>query len=259
MTISKSASILAASVLLLAGCQQAPKVDTAAAEQAMKSGVATWQEAYNAGDADKIAAMYADDGVVMAPDVPVATGRDAIRALIAKQSADAKAAGLKLAITQGAMGVSGDLAWHSGSYTLSAADGTAAGSGGYMELRKNVGGQWMIVRDMWNSDTPAPVAPGKVLRIVRFTSASADAQQAVMKLADEEITPLYSSSKGFHWVKYFTDPKTLATGSVTAWDSAADVEAFVKSDGYQGILAKLEPLMKGAMASDVYEVRTPAK
>lgn len=94
---------------------------------------------------------------------------------------------------------------------------------------------------------------------MRFTSASADAQQAVMKLADEEMTPLYSSSKGFPWVKYFTDSKTLATGSVTAWDSAADVEAFVKADGYQGFPAKLEPLMTSAMASDVYAVNTPAK
>ncbi len=259
MTISKSASILAASVLLLAGCQQAPKVDTAAAEQSMKSGVAAWQEAYNAGDADKIAAMYAEDGVVMAPNVPVATGRDAIRAMIAKQSADAKAAGLKLAINQGAMGVSGDLAWHSGSYTVNGADGAAVDGGGYLEVRRNIGGQWMIIRDTWNSDAPVPVAPGKVLRIVRFTSASADAQRAAMKLADDEITPLYAKSKGFHWVKYYTDPKTLATGSVTAWDSAADVEAFLTSEGYQGILAKLKPLMKGAMASDVYAVNAPTK
>jgi uncharacterized protein (TIGR02246 family) len=259
MTISKSALILAASVLLLAGCQQAPKVDTAAAEAAMKSGVAAWQDAYNAGDADKIAAMYADDGVVMAPNVPVATGRDAIRAMIAKQSAEAKAAGLTLAIKQGAMGVSGDLAWHSGSYTVNGADGAAVDGGSYMEMRRNSGGQWLITRDIWNSDAPAPVAPGKVLRIVRFTSASADAQQAVMKLAEDEITPMYGKSKGFHWVKYFTDPKTLATGSVTAWDSAADVQAFVTSEGYQGIMAKLKPLMKGAMASDVYEVVVPAK
>lgn len=259
MTNWRPASILAASALLLAGCQQAPKVDTAAAEEAMKSGITAWQDAYNAGDADKIAAMYTDDGVVMAPGVPVATGRDAIRALIAQQSADAKAAGLTLAISAGSMGVAGDSAWHSGSYTVNAADGAKVDSGSYLELRKNVGGQWLIARDIWNSDAPAPVAPGKVLRIVRFTSASADAQQAVMKLADEEITPLYESSKGFHWVKYFTDPKTLATGSVTAWDSAADVEAFLTSEGYQGILAKLKPLMKGAMASDVYEVRAPAK
>ena len=98
-----------------------------------------------------------------------------------------------------------------------------------------------------------------MLRIVRFTSASADAQNSARKLVDEEINPLYASSKGFQWVKYFIDTKTLQTGSVSAWDSAADVEAFLQSEGYKPIPGKLKALMKGAMASNVYEIREPTQ
>jgi uncharacterized protein (TIGR02246 family) len=218
-----------------------------------------WQDAWNAGDADKIAAMYAEDGVVMAPGVPVAKGRDAIRESITKDIASAQAAGVKLKIDHGDTGVSGDLAWHSGSYTISAADGSAVDTGSYLELRRNVGGQWLIARDIWNSDRPPAVAPGESVRVVRFTAASAEAQEAAMQLVDDEIHALYQKAKGFLWVKYFRDPKTLATGSMSAWQSAEDVDAFLKSEGYQPIPGKLKPLMKGAMVSDVYTVHEPTK
>ncbi len=85
--------------------------------------------------------------------------------------------------------------------------------------------------DTWNSDAPAAVAEGKVLRIVRFTSSSAETQQAAMKLVDEEINPLYAAARGFRWVKYYTDAKTLETGSVSAWDSVTDVETFLSPRG----------------------------
>jgi heme-degrading monooxygenase HmoA len=78
-----------------------------------------------------------------------------------------------------------------------------------------------------------------------------------MKLAGEELSPLYAKARGFQWVKYFTDAKTLTVGSVTAWDSAADVEAFIQSENYQAFLVKLKPSMKGPLASNVYEVQAP--
>lgn len=161
MNILKSAAIVAVGVIALAGCQKAAVVDTAAIETELKNGVRTWLASYNAGDADAIAARYADDAVVMSPGAPAASGREAIRALIAEQSAAAKAAGITLAAADGdtvGVSTSGDMAWHSGAYTVSDASGAVIDSGNYMEVQKNVDGKWMIVRDIWNSDRPPAAA-----------------------------------------------------------------------------------------------------
>jgi uncharacterized protein (TIGR02246 family) len=166
MSILKSAVIIAVGLIALAGCQKAAVVDTAAIETELKNGVRTWLASYNAGDADAIAARYTDDAVVMSPGAPAATGREAIRALIAEQSAAAKAAGMTLAPLDGdtvGVSASGDIAWHSGGYTVSDASGAVVDSGNYMEVQKNMDGKWMIVRDIWNSDRPpAAAAPAQV-------------------------------------------------------------------------------------------------
>lgn len=50
-------------VLALSACNalQAP-ADTATDEAALKAATATWLEAYNAGDVEKIVALYAETG-----------------------------------------------------------------------------------------------------------------------------------------------------------------------------------------------------
>jgi len=158
MNILKSAAIVAVGLLALAGCQKAA-VDTTADEAAIKASVGEWNAAYNSGDADAIAAKYADDGVVMPPGVPKAAGRDAIRELIASEIAKAQAAGVTLDIDEGEASVSGDTAWHAGSYIVNDASGAAVDSGNYLEVLRKTDGKWMIVRDIWNSDrAPMPAA-----------------------------------------------------------------------------------------------------
>ena len=156
MNILKSAAVIAVGMVALAGCQK--PVDTAAVISEAKQGSRDWAAAYNAGDADSIAAKYSDNAVIMPPGAPAAAGREAIREFIAKDSAGAKAAGVTLAISDGdEAGVSGDLAWHSGAYTVNDASGAAVDSGGYLEALQNIDGKWMIIRDIWNSDR-APAA-----------------------------------------------------------------------------------------------------
>jgi uncharacterized protein (TIGR02246 family) len=158
VNILKSAAIIAVGLVTLAGCQKA--VDTAAVSDEIKAGVRDWVAAYSAGDADAIAAKYSENAVVMAPGAPASVGREAIRAFIASDSAASKAAGVTLVISDGdEVGVMGDLAWHSGAYTVNDATGAAVDSGNYLEVQQNMDGKWMIIRDMWNSDrAPAPAA-----------------------------------------------------------------------------------------------------
>ena len=158
MKILKSAALIAVGLLALAGCQKS--VNTAAVSDEIKRGVRDWVAAYNSGDADTIAAKYSDNAVVMAPGAPASVGREAIRVFIAKDSAAAKAAGVTLVISDGdEVGVSGDLAWHSGAYTVNDASGAAVDSGNYLEVQQNVDGKWMIIRDIWNSDRAPAAAP----------------------------------------------------------------------------------------------------
>jgi quinol monooxygenase YgiN len=94
----------------------------------------------------------------------------------------------------------------------------------------------------------------QVLRIVHFTSGSLQQQQQAMQLVDTEINKLYLAAKGFKSVKYFYNPKSLETGSVSVWDSQANLDAFLKSDGYKPIAGKLKPLLVGEMTSSIYMV-----
>jgi uncharacterized protein (TIGR02246 family) len=156
--ILKTAAIVAAGLLALAGC--AKPVDVAAVTDEVKRGVRDWGAAYNAGDADAIAAKYAEDAVVMAPGAPASVGREAFKAFIASDIANAKAAGVTLAMSDGdTVGVSGNVAWHSGAYTVQDASGATVDSGNYMEVLQNFDGKWLIIRDIWNSDRPAAPPP----------------------------------------------------------------------------------------------------
>ena len=159
VNISRTAAVIAAGLLAFAGCQQAPK-NTDADKNEIQDGTRAWAVAYNAGDADGVMKLYAEDAVVMPPGAPVVYGRAAIREYIAGDSAAAKAAGLTLTIEHGdSVGISGDIAWHMGPYSINDATGARVDGGSYMEALQKVDGKWYITRDIWNSDSPpAPAA-----------------------------------------------------------------------------------------------------
>lgn len=158
VNIPKTAAIIAATLLVFAGCQQAPK-NTDADRTEVQDGSRAWAVAYNAGDADGVANLYAEDAVVMPPGAAVVYGRAAIREYIVGDSAAARAAGLTLTIEHGdTVGISGDIAWHSGPYSINDASGTRVDGGSYMEALQRVDGKWLMVRDIWNSDSPPATA-----------------------------------------------------------------------------------------------------
>lgn len=118
---------------------------------------AEFARAFNAGDADALAAMYADDAVLLPPDKPAVSGHDAILAFARTDTADAKKSGLSLDIDAGMSGSSGNLGWHSGAFRLKSTDGSTASTGKYVEVWERRNGKWLMIRDAWNMD--APMAP----------------------------------------------------------------------------------------------------
>jgi len=161
MRFLKQLVLAAGALLTLSGCAPAaaPSVDTAGDEAALKAATVTWLEAYNAGDVEKIVALYAEDGVLMPPHAPVAKGHAAIRAFLTADTAGAKAAGIKIVPGTSTAGVAGDTGWESGSYTVTNASGTTVDSGSYLSVSHKSNGKWLYYRDTYNSDRPPPAPP----------------------------------------------------------------------------------------------------
>jgi ketosteroid isomerase-like protein/predicted SnoaL-like aldol condensation-catalyzing enzyme len=151
----KYAAFLAIIIFALTGCAP-PPADTSADLAEIKSDVVAWVAAFNAGDADGIAALYSEDGVVMAPGADAAVGQAAIRDMIAADIVDAKAQGLTFMASASSDGaIDGDLGWASGTFAVSDSSGAVVGTGKYVSAHERINGEWQMVRDIWNSDAPA--------------------------------------------------------------------------------------------------------
>lgn len=162
-TLTKAAWV-AAGLLAVAGCK--PSVPNAGAmkadEEAVRNGAAEWIEAYSKGDIDSILALYADDGVLMPPGAHAAATREAMRDFLTTDIATS--AGTTLELGDGTTGISGDIAWHSGTFTMKNSAGETVDTGKYLDVWRRVDGKWLILRNMWNTDTPRqalaePAAP----------------------------------------------------------------------------------------------------
>jgi len=154
------AAVAAAGTMALAGCaQNAAPVDTSADMATMHDATNAWVTAYNAGDADKIVALYADDAIMMPPDGLSLKGHEAMKQYLTGDIAAAKAAGVSFALDADTGGVSGDLGWHSGTFHVSGANGASLSTGKYVEVWHKADGKWLMLRDIWNNDAPAAAAP----------------------------------------------------------------------------------------------------
>ncbi len=158
---SKGLLLLAAGLTVLAGCA-AKAPDVAAISAMIRTHTTGWVDAYNAGDADKVTASYAEDAVLLPPEAPGATGREAIKQYLVGDMAASKAAGTSFALDTDSVGVSGDLAWHSGTFHVNGPAGSPVATGKYLEVwQQDAKGNWLIIRDTWNTDAPAaaPMPP----------------------------------------------------------------------------------------------------
>lgn len=133
--------------------------DTAADEAAIRASAPAFAEAYNAMDADALAGMYWEDGLLFPPNAPVAAGHDAIRAYFAAETPGFHEAELTLRIPEaGAVRVVGDLAYEAGTFSITDTTGATVDTGKYIGVFEKRDGVWRYIRDTWNSDHPAPPA-----------------------------------------------------------------------------------------------------
>jgi ketosteroid isomerase-like protein len=135
-------------------------------EQALRDLDDQWSKVAAAKDLDKTVSYYAEGAMVMPPNVPSATTKEAIRRTW-KDLLMSPGAAISWKTTKVEVAQSGDIGYSSGTYevTMNDASGTPVNERGkYLEVwKKQADGKWKCVMDIWNSDLPtsAPAPAGK--------------------------------------------------------------------------------------------------
>lgn len=162
MIRSNNISWMAAGIIVLAGSMVGNGYAAASADEAaIRAQTTSWMKAYNGGDAKAVAALYAEDALLMPPGAPGANGQKAILAFMTKDIAGSKAAGAIFNVSPKTdVGVSGDMGWESGTYTVTIKTAVVE-SGKFLSVSRKKDGKWLYIRDTWNADAPSPPAPAK--------------------------------------------------------------------------------------------------
>lgn len=163
--ITKAAGLLCTVVALAVFSVESVAADSAKEVTALRAVDQQWEKAYNAGNAEGVASLYDENAVLLPPGAPAVSGRAAIKAFFAKDTAESQKAGIVFTLGSKADGgVSGDMGWQSGSYVAKDKAGKVVETGKYLSVSRKTGGKWLYVRDTWNADgAPAvePAAPAK--------------------------------------------------------------------------------------------------
>ena len=123
----------------------------AEARAAIERANGEWAEAIKAGNADRLAAPYADDGVFVAADGTTVSGRQAIRDFFAGGNRSAKVTDAELKSDGWVLAAEGLVyEWGHGQLSARAQDGRAVTrQAGYLTVWKRVAsGEWRILRNM---------------------------------------------------------------------------------------------------------------
>ncbi len=151
-------------VLFLFVCVASAAADTKAIEQTLRDLDDQWSTAAGAKDLEKTVSFYSDDAIVMPPNAPADTSKEAIRKGW-KDFLDSLN-DIRWKTTRVEIAKSGDLAVLVGTYDMTMKDGTKD-HGKYCEVwEKQPNGNWKCGTDIFNSDLPAAPAtspaPGAV-------------------------------------------------------------------------------------------------
>jgi uncharacterized protein (TIGR02246 family) len=161
-TVSCCAAL--ALLVLMVGCGQQTPTDTSAAdESAVKETDAQWAKTAGANDLDGTVSYYTDDASLLPPNAPIATGKQAIRAVWATMlNPDTT---VSWQVSKADVARSRDLAYVMGTYQIVAKNPQGKSQedhGKMVEVwKKQADGKWKTVADIFNSDVPAPAQETK--------------------------------------------------------------------------------------------------
>jgi ketosteroid isomerase-like protein len=155
--------VLIAFALVAMSCAPTAAVDSRAADtSAIQALDEQWSATAARNDLDGTVAFYADDAVLLAPNMPIATDRKSIReswsGLLGPNT------NLSWKVSKIETAKSGELGYLYGTYSLSIQDPKGGPPvrdiGKLVEIwKKQADGKWKCIVDTYNSDLPAAPAP----------------------------------------------------------------------------------------------------
>lgn len=125
---------------------------------AIRTADEQWERVFSAKDIERSVAFCDDKGSVLAPNFPIANGREAIKQLFSGYFA---LPNLKIGwrATRVEAARSGDIGYSSGAYQMSFNDPSGKqvnDRGKYVTVwKKQADGSWKVLLDIFNSDLPA--------------------------------------------------------------------------------------------------------
>lgn len=141
---------------LLACSAPQPQMDMAQVRQAIEAADAKFCEAFNAGDAAALAALYTEDGIMMPPNHVMVQGKVAIEEY-GTTLASMGVSGLSLTTVD--VMQAGDMVIELAKYTVTIPGGLQDSGKGLVVWKKDVDGSWKLHRDIWNSSLLLPGLP----------------------------------------------------------------------------------------------------
>jgi ketosteroid isomerase-like protein len=154
-------------LILVTGCARDTQSTQAAnqeeARTAFRNTTREYAAALKSADFAKIQSFYAPDISIYAPGMPVIKGLSEVRKLQESDRSDHSKDVFELASDKVHVAMAGDIAYTTGTYRLSHADGRAPDSGKFVAIwKRQDGGNWALAEDVLNPDVvsdPSPVTP----------------------------------------------------------------------------------------------------
>ena len=94
-----------------------------------------------------------------------------------------------------------------------------------------------------------------VIRI--FSVQVGPGRQAVLEPIEDRTYSHYMAAKGCRSVTFYMDADKGEYGTVSVWDSEADILRFVESGVLTPLIAQVKPLLKAPPAERIYAVYEP--
>ena len=132
-------------------------------EQALREADDQWSKAAGAHDLEKTVSFYSNDAIVLPPNGPTVTDKNAIHNMWKQIITDMQSMSWKA--TRVEVAKSGDLGYVTGTYEMKIKDQTGKvieDEGKYLEVwKKQADGKWKCSADMFSSDLPVEPAEKK--------------------------------------------------------------------------------------------------
>jgi ketosteroid isomerase-like protein len=214
---------------MMAACNQAPP---AADPSVITSRSDAVEQALGAEDIDALVNLYTSDTRLMPPNMAMSSGRDAVRAMFGGMIE----AGVDLELTSVTASVSGDIAFHVGTYALQAG-GEVVDTGKFMETwQRDDDGQWRIANDIWNSDMPAMAGGDGPMTHLMITHEVDDADLWLAAWSgDNTRHDLFKANGAAHVHTFHSADNPNLTGLVVAVTDMDALQAMLSSE--EGVAA----------------------